>query len=127
MVTTSPEPATLPRESYLNSEYGLKSWQLTQDHKRIALLYLFATTFFFVIGGVAASLIRLELLTPAGDLVASDTYNKLFYIHGVLLSSTSSTSRAGEFSYTAHDRCTRRRLPQTQSRKLVSLRNRRLF
>ena len=71
MVTTSSEPATLPRESYLNSEQGLKSWLLTQDHKRIALLYLFTTTFFFVIGGVAASLIRLELLTPAGDLVAS--------------------------------------------------------
>jgi cytochrome c oxidase subunit I len=74
MVATSPELATLPRESYLNNEYGLKSRLLTQDHKRIALLYLFATTFFFVIGGVAASLIRLELLTPAGDLVASDTY-----------------------------------------------------
>jgi cytochrome c oxidase subunit 1 len=85
MVKTSPEAATLPRESYLNSEYGLKSWLLTQDHKRIALLYLFTTTFFFVIGGVAASVIRLELLTPAGDLVASDTYNKLFSIHGIIM------------------------------------------
>src|ERR1700726_2289585 len=85
MVTTSSEPATLPRENYLNSEYGLKSWLLTQDHKRIALLYLFPTTFFFVIGGVAASLIRLELLTPAGDLVASDTYNKLFTMHGQVM------------------------------------------
>jgi cytochrome c oxidase subunit I len=69
MVTTLPEPATIPRPSYLNSEYGLKSWLLIQDDKRIALLYLFTTTFFFMIGGVAASLIRLELLTPAGDLV----------------------------------------------------------
>lgn len=85
MVATSPELVTLPRENYLNSEYGIKSWLLTQDHKRIALLYLFATTFFFVIGGVAASLIRLELLTPAGDLVASDTYNKLFSIHGIIM------------------------------------------
>lgn len=85
MVITSPDTATLPSKSYLNSEYGLKSWLLTQDHKRIALLYLFATTFFFVIGGVAASLIRLELLTPAGDLVASDTYNKLFSIHGIIM------------------------------------------
>lgn len=85
MVTTEPGPSTLPMESYLNSEYGLRSWLLTQDHKRIALLYLFTTTFFFVIGGVAASLIRLELLTPAGDLVASDTYNKLFSIHGIIM------------------------------------------
>lgn len=74
-----------PQKTYLNSAYGIKSWLLTQDHKRIALLYLFATSFFFIIGGTAASLIRLELLTPAGDLVASDTYNKLFSIHGIIM------------------------------------------
>ena len=85
MVRTPSELLLLPKKSYLNSEYGLKSWLLTQDHKRIALLYLFTTSFFFVIGGTAASLIRLELLTPAGDLVASDTYNKLFSIHGIIM------------------------------------------
>ncbi len=58
---------------------------VTQDHKRIALLYLITTIFFFVIGGTAAALIRLELLTPAGDLVTSDTYNKLFSIHGIIM------------------------------------------
>jgi cytochrome c oxidase subunit 1 len=85
MVRTPSELLLLPKKSYLNSEYGLKSWLLTQDHKRIALLYLFTTSFFFVIGGTAASLIRLELLTPVGDLVASDTYNKLFSIHGIIM------------------------------------------
>jgi len=75
----------LPAKNYLNAEYGLKSWLLTLDHKRIALLYLFTTIFFFVIGGTAAAIIRLELLTPAGDLVASDTYNKLFSIHGIIM------------------------------------------
>ena len=85
MVGTPPELLTLPKESYLNSGYGLKSWLLTQDHKRIALLYLFTTSFFFVIGGTAASFIRLELLTPAGDLVTSDTYNKLFSMHGIIM------------------------------------------
>lgn len=85
MATMPLEVATLPAKSYLNSEYGLKSWLLTQDHKRIALLYLFATTFFFVIGGAMAALIRLELLTTTGDLVASDTYNKLFSIHGIIM------------------------------------------
>ncbi len=84
-VGTPPELLLLPKESYLNSGYGLKSWLLTQDHKRIALLYLFTTSFFFVIGGTAASLIRLELLTPAGDLVTSDTYNKLFSMHGIIM------------------------------------------
>ena len=82
---TPSEFQLLEKESYLNSRYGLRSWLLTQDHKRIALLYLFTTSFFFVIGGTAASLIRLELLTPAGDLVTSDIYNKLFSMHGIIM------------------------------------------
>jgi len=65
--------ATLPKRSYLNNEYGLKSWLLTGDHKRIAILYLISITFFFFIGGAFAGLIRLELLTPQPDLMASDT------------------------------------------------------
>ena len=79
------QDATLPKRSYLNSEYGLKSWLLTGDHKRIAILYLISITFFFFIGGFFALLIRLELLTPAGDLVQSDTYNKLFTMHGQVM------------------------------------------
>jgi cytochrome c oxidase subunit 1 len=73
------------RENYLNAGHGLKSWLLTVDHKRIALLYLLSITFFFFIGGFFALLIRLELLTPAGDLVQSDTYNKLFTMHGQVM------------------------------------------
>ncbi len=77
--------ASLPKRSYLTGEYGLKSWLLTQDHKRIGLLYLMSITFFFFIGGSFAGLIRLELLTPMPDLVASDTYNKLFTMHGIVM------------------------------------------
>jgi len=73
------------RETYLNAVYGLKSWLLTTDHKRIALLYLISITFFFFIGGFFALLIRLELLTPGGDLVTADTYNKLFTMHGQIM------------------------------------------
>jgi cytochrome c oxidase subunit 1 len=73
------------RETYLNREYGIKSWLLTVDHKRIALLYLMGITFFFFIGGFFALLIRLELLTPAGDLVQADSYNKLFTMHGQVM------------------------------------------
>ena len=69
----------------MNQEYGIKSWLLTVDHKRIALLYLMGITFFFFIGGFFALLIRLELLTPAGDLVQADTYNKLFTMHGQVM------------------------------------------
>ncbi len=77
--------AKLPAKSYLNQEYGLKSWLLTGDHKRIAMLYLFSITFFFVIGGLLAGLIRLELLTPPSDLMATDTYNKVFSMHGIIM------------------------------------------
>ena len=58
--------------NYLNNGHGLKSWLLTKDHKRIALLYLVSITLFFVIGGFFAMLVRLELLTPAGDLLTWD-------------------------------------------------------
>src|SRR6201982_2840199 len=76
---------TAERETYLNREYGIKSWLLTVDHKRIALLYLAGITFFFFVGVFFALLIRLELLTPAGDLVQADTYNKLFTMHGQVM------------------------------------------
>ncbi|HXJ42360.1 MAG TPA: hypothetical protein VNH18_23975, partial [Bryobacteraceae bacterium] len=69
--------ATAPvkeQKNYLNAEQGLKSWLLTQDHKRIAILYLITVTVFFIVGGFFAMLIRLELATPAGDLLDSNTY-----------------------------------------------------
>jgi cytochrome c oxidase subunit 1 len=77
--------AVLERETYLNSAYGLKSWLLTKDHKRIAVLYFITISIFFAVGGTFASLIRLELLTPQADLVSSETYNKLFTMHGVIM------------------------------------------
>ena len=76
---------TVERETYLNNGYSLKSWLLTKDHKRIAILYLISITGMFFVGGFFAMLIRLELLTPAGDLVTSDTYNKLFSMHGSVM------------------------------------------
>ncbi|HYK21323.1 MAG TPA: cbb3-type cytochrome c oxidase subunit I [Pyrinomonadaceae bacterium] len=79
------EPPAPSRINYLNSEYGLKSWLLTRDHKRIALLYLGSISFFFIVGGIYAMLIRLELLTPQGDLLQSTTYNKVFTQHGIVM------------------------------------------
>ncbi|MGA2989077.1 MAG: cytochrome c oxidase subunit I [Candidatus Korobacteraceae bacterium] len=71
--------------NYLNADYGIKSWLLTTDHKRIAILYLISITAMFFIGGFYAMLIRLELLTPAGDLLQADTYNKMFTMHGITM------------------------------------------
>src|SRR5439155_3529568 len=75
----------MPREHYLNVNYGITSWLLTTDHKRIALLYLASITLLFFVGGAAAVLMRLELLTPQGDLVQTETYNQLFTMHGVIM------------------------------------------
>jgi cytochrome c oxidase subunit I len=80
--------ATAPvqtKKNYLNQTEGIKSWLLTHDHKRIGILYLVAVTLFFALGGIFAVMIRLELATPAGDLVESNTYNKLFTMHGIIM------------------------------------------
>ena len=87
-MSTSPPAAAPPLEAgrnYLNVDYGLKSWLLTQDHKRIAILYLISITVFFALGGLMAVGIRLELATPAGDMTQPDTYNRLFTMHGILM------------------------------------------
>src|SRR4051812_41912515 len=84
MATPTPTLFMPPRH-YLNDGYGIRSWLLTRDHKRIGLLYLIAVTFFFFVGGAMAVLIRLDLATPAGDLVTDETYNKLFTMHGVMM------------------------------------------
>jgi len=84
----SPPASPAPRRSRTYFEEGgrtLASWLLTTDHKRIGLLYLYSIIFYFIIAALAAALIRIELITPAGDLVTSETYNKLFTIHGTLM------------------------------------------
>ena len=81
MITEAP----VATRDYLNENYGIRSWLLTVDHKRIALLYLIAITFFFFLGGAFAVMIRLELLTPQADLFQSETYNRLFTMHGIIM------------------------------------------
>jgi len=75
----------LPEKSYLNETTGIRSWLLTVDHKRIALLYLVSVTFFFFVGGFFAMMIRLHLLTPSGYMLSADTYNRMFTMHGVTM------------------------------------------
>ncbi len=88
-IETSPtgtEPERHPlKPDYLRDGYGLKSWLTTHDHKRIGILYLLSITLFFFVGGTAATLMRIELITPHNDLVTSEQYNKLFTLHGVTM------------------------------------------
>jgi cytochrome c oxidase subunit I len=75
----------IPERHYLNNGHGLKSWLLTKDHKRIAIMYLISISVMFLLGGLFAMGIRLELATPQGDFVSADTYNKFFTMHGVIM------------------------------------------
>ena len=74
-----------PHDNYLTEEKTIWSWLLTTDHKRIALLYFASITVFFFLGGAAAALMRLNLLTPDGLIVDHETYNRLFTLHGVIM------------------------------------------
>ena len=78
-------PAAAPKVHYLNVDFGVRSWLLTTDHKRIALLYLVSITLMFFIGGAAITVVRLHLMTPEGSLVSRDTYNTLFTMHGIVM------------------------------------------
>src|SRR5579864_1820866 len=71
--------------NYLTNGNTVASWLLTKDHKRIAILYLLSITFFFILGGLAASLMRIELTSPHGLLLESETYDKMFSTHGILM------------------------------------------
>lgn len=83
--TPRPHPYGAERVNYLNIDTSLRSWLLTTDHKRIALLYMVTITLFFFVGGAAATIIRAQLITPRGDLVSAQEYNKLFSIHGIVM------------------------------------------
>src|SRR5436190_759311 len=77
--------ATESPVNYLNHQSTVASWLLTKDHKRIGLMYMVVVTIAFIIGAFFAAIIRAELATPAGDLVSSDIYNRVFTMHGVAM------------------------------------------
>ncbi len=86
-VMTAPResPASEAPENYLTKETGLRTWLLTTDHKRIALLYMATITVFFFVGGFAAFLMRLNLVTPQGAIMSHESYNRTFTLHGVVM------------------------------------------
>ena len=84
MSVTVANPDAL-RKNYLNVTHTVQSWLFTVDHKRIAILYLISISAMFLLGALEASLIRAELVTPRGDLMESETYNKTFSQHGIIM------------------------------------------
>jgi len=77
--------AISPEHHFLNTPKGFKSWLTTVDHKRIGLMYLMAILTFFLVGGLLALAVRLELFTAGPDLMDADTYNKAFTLHGAIM------------------------------------------
>jgi cytochrome c oxidase subunit 1 len=69
-------PAHRPREYT-----GILSWLLTTDHKKIGIMYLGFTVLFFLVGGVLALIVRLQLATPESGLISQDKYNQFFTMH----------------------------------------------
>lgn len=64
---------------------GLMDWLTTVDHKKIGILYMIAGLFFFLIGGLEAIIIRVQLMKPMNDVVAGDTFNELITMHGTTM------------------------------------------
>ncbi len=64
---------------------GLKNWFFTVDHKRIGLLYLYTILVFFLLAGLCAMAVRLELLYPGMQFVSPHGYNVLFTLHGTMM------------------------------------------
>ncbi len=74
-----------PENNYLKAARGIKSWMFTVDHKRIGVMYLWSVLLMFLIGGLFAMLIRLELLTPQKTIMEADQYNQAFTLHGAIM------------------------------------------
>jgi cytochrome c oxidase subunit 1 len=72
-------------DNYLNHSSGVWSWMTTLDHKRIGVMYLFTVLTFFLMGGVFALLIRLELAHFGGHIMDANAYNRTFTYHGAIM------------------------------------------
>jgi len=79
------ELARWPDVHYLNHETSVRSWLFTHDHKRIGVMYLATVGVFFILGGIYALLIRIQLLSPESRFVSPLAYNRLFTLHGVTM------------------------------------------
>jgi len=67
------------------SNNGLLAWLSTVDHKQIGVMYLCLTTFFFIVGGIEALLIRLQLSSPDNHAISPQAYDQIFTMHGVTM------------------------------------------
>jgi cytochrome c oxidase subunit 1 len=84
MATTAAAPTFAPADSYVGTS-GVWSWLTTVDHKRIGTLYLFTSIFFFLVGGLEATMIRWQLALPNQHVLSAEAYNQMFTMHGTTM------------------------------------------
>jgi cytochrome c oxidase subunit I len=85
MTQQSDSKPVYPTVNYLNADRGVRSWLLTLDHKRIGIMYLVSVLLAFLLGGIFAMGVRLELTTPEPTIMSANTYNRMFTLHGVVM------------------------------------------
>ena len=95
MSTVTAEPVAdrrqLPRQRSVigvprpDSHRGLSDWLSTVDHKKIGILYGLSALLFFLVGGIEALMIRIQLAVPENDFITAQTYNQLFTMHGTTM------------------------------------------
>src|ERR671930_1531744 len=88
MATIVTEPVARPRVRILRrptATTGWWSWVTTVDHKRIGILYGVTAFVFFLVGGIEALIIRLQLARPNGTVVSAEAYNQIFTMHGLTM------------------------------------------
>ncbi len=80
--------APLPQARYatrFDKNKGILSWLTTVDHKKIGIMYLYTTFFFFVVGGIMALLVRVQLAEPKNHFLSEAQYNQIFTMHGTTM------------------------------------------
>jgi cytochrome c oxidase subunit 1 len=80
--------APVPRARFAarwDKNRGVLGWITTVDHKKIAIMYLYTTFFFFLVGGVMALLVRIQLAEPQNKFLTPAQYNQIFTMHGTTM------------------------------------------
>jgi len=77
---------------------GWREWLFTVDHKKIGIMYGVIAMFFFIVGGVEALLIRLQLAAPNGHILSADKYNQMFTMHATTMVFLFAMPMAGAFA-----------------------------
>lgn len=78
-------PQTMEKLERYQKQAGMLKWVATVDHKQVAVMYMLTSLFFFLVGGVEALVMRLQLARPENRLLTPEAYNQLFTLHGTTM------------------------------------------